>query len=316
MAQVNTVLGPIPPEGMGITATHEYVLFGLPGCEHDPEDLLNRAQTFEKVSADLKDFKSLGGSTLVDCSGIAAGRYVEFLQALSQSTGVQIVASTGFWDELATPGHFWYDRGRDEDYLARIFVNELTLGMVTRSMIRTSTKAGLIHVGNSPDQITRQEELNYRAAGRAAKRTGCAVTTCGGRTAMRQLELLMGEGASASRILVGHCDNPAAQDLERDKEIARRGAYVGYDHIGTETGPQGMPDQGRVELVKAMIEAGFVTRVILSCGAIGHAMGWPQTAQSYAHLLRSFVPKLRQAGVSDDAIQTMLVENPKRLLAF
>ena len=48
---------------------------------------------------------------------------------------------------------------------------------------------------------------------------------------------------------------------------------------------------------------------------MGYAIDVPQPKHSFAHLLKSFVPRLKKAGISNSAINTMLIENPRRILA-
>ncbi|MFQ5879998.1 MAG: phosphotriesterase [Dehalococcoidia bacterium] len=320
MAEVNTVLCPVSPDDLGVTSMHEHILFGLPGWELAPEEHFDRAAAFEKIRSDLEEYRSLGGRTIVDCSGIALGRDVEFYSLLSKATGVNIVAATGFSEEIAIPGHFhfFYDRSRGVQHLERIFRDELRRGMAAKGMTRAAARAGLITVGNSWDKITRVEEMTYRAAAQAAGETGAAVMTQGVGQALRQMEILTGEGLDPGRIIIGHCDDARAIDRERDEEIARRGAYVAYDHVGYEppSPDYALPDERRVELVVAMVAAGFVDRVILSSNAVGYPLGWEEPKHAFGHLLRSFVPMLRRAGIGEEAINIMLVENPKRLLPF
>ncbi|MFQ5879996.1 MAG: phosphotriesterase [Dehalococcoidia bacterium] len=331
MAKVNTVLGPIGPDELGTTSVHEHIMFGQPGWEHDPQELFDRPTVFEKINRDLLDLKDAGGQTLVDCSGITMGRDVEFYQALSRSSGVHIVACTGFWAERGIPGHFNIVRRsatgdvpdprftKSIDFFEELFVNEITQGMMLRGMRRSEAKAGVIKVGNSFEQMTPVEETTYRAAARAAKRMGVAVITHGASQARRQVEVLLSEGLDPGRIVISHSDDARSIDLERDKEIARRGAYVAYDHVGCEGwSPAGyhMPDERRIPLVTAMVEAGLAERLVLSCDTNGHALGWRQPPHTYGHLLRRFVPRLRQAGISEETVHTILVENPKRLLPF
>lgn len=322
MAQVNTVLGPIAPEDIGVAAMQEYILFGMYGWARAPEEYFRRPQAFEKIKGDLLEFKKAGGGTLVDGAGIALGRDLEFYRALSQSTGVPIVPCTGFWSQSGIPGHFvptehgarvsTYYFTKDADYFTKLFIGELTEGMAERAT-RSDVKAGIIKVANSPDRITPLEEVIYRGAARASRSTGCAVMTRGIRMVRRQLEILLDEEKlDPGRLIIGDCDDPSAIDLERDKDIARRGVCVAYDHVGS----QKALDDKRVELVAAMVGAGLADRLLLSCGSIGQALGWEQTSHSYAHLLSGFMPRLRQAGVSDGAVHTILVENPKRVLPF
>jgi len=310
MAHVNTLLGTIHPEEMGITAMHEHIMWGPPGWEYNPGVWFNISKAFEKCYNDLMDFKVLGGRTYVDCSGIGMGRDLDIYVKLASATGVHIVASTGFWADDGIAPHF---RTKDIDYFEELFIHELTQGMG-----HTSVKAGGIKVGNSLNEFTKLEETEYRAAARAAKRTGAAIITHGINFALKQLEVFKSEGLDLSRVVVSHCDERFALDLERDKQIARAGAYVGYDHIGIEAWSRmfyHIPDERRVELVLAMLKAGFQERILLSADANCHSLGWGDThLHNVGHVLRYFIPKLRQAGVSEEVINGMLVENPKRIL--
>jgi len=340
MAEVPTLSGSVSPDDLGIVSLHEHLLFGLPGWQYAPEVNFDRAAAFDQIRSSLEQFKELGGRTIVDVSGITLGRNVTFYSNLAQVTGVQIVVATGFDNErMSIPGHFrttcfqysvpgpyqwnreipggfYTSYGGTKEYFMFLFYNELTRGMVAPGMIRTKLKAGIVKAASSWDEITKVEGLSLRGAALAAKRAGVAIITDGVNQVRRQLEIMLEEGLEPERIVVGHCDDGRAIDLERDKEIARKGAYVGYDHIGWEDAsvPYSMPDERRVELVKAMVEAGFTEHIVLSCSAIGYALGEPQPKHSFGHLLESFVPRLKKAGVSQSAIDTILVENPKRIL--
>ena len=350
-AEIPTLSGLTSPDNLGIVALSEHLLYGLPGWWLAPEVNFNRAEAFERVLSALEEFRELGGGTIVDTSGITLGRDPIFYSRLAKMTGVKIVAATGFEEERLSipihfglygwnyyvsgpyeplqkgyynvvwkrdvPGNFYPQYGATKEYFLFLFYNELVRGMIAPGMIRTDIKAGLAKVGAGWDQITGVEELSIRGAALAAKRAGVAVLARGINQARRQMEILLEEGLEADRIVIGHCDDRRVIDLERDTEIARKGAYVAYDHIGWEdpSVPHGLPDEQRVQLVKAMVDGGFAERVILSCSTIGYALDVPQPKHSFAHLLKSFVPRLKKAGVSDKAIDTILRENPKRLLA-
>jgi phosphotriesterase-related protein len=325
-------------------------LFGVYGCQYAPEVDFNHAVAFEKICSSLEAFKESGGGTIVDTSGITLGRDVTFYSKLSQTAGVKIVAATGFDNEPTSilpsftfvgatyrppdpfgpkstrydagywhreiQGSFYSSHGGTKEYRMFLFYNELTMGMVAPGMIRTKMKAGLVKAGSSWDEITAEEEFALRAASLAAKRSGLCVSTNGINQARRQMEIMLEEGLEPNRIVIGHCDDGRTIDLQRDREMAEKGAYIAYDHIGWEDAsvPHSVPDERRVELVKFMVEAGFTEHIILSCSAIGYALGVAQPKHSFSHLLKSFVPRLQKAGVRDGAIDTILRENPKRIL--
>ncbi|MDO8637188.1 MAG: hypothetical protein Q7R34_13325 [Dehalococcoidia bacterium] len=320
MAQVNTVLGPIRPEEMGITAMHEHIGFGVPGWQYVPERWWEETDRFEKVTNDLLDFKMVGCVTFVDLSGIGMGRDPDFYACVSRSSGVHIVAATGFWEERGILGYF---RDKDIDYLEELFVHEITQGMN-----ETNIKAGIIKVGNSDSEMTAFEEKMYRAAARAAKRTGVAVTTHGPKMARKQMEVLLSEKLDISRIIIGHRDNANALDMELDKELCRQGVFIGYDTIGSEEYspmPYVMADGIRVDMVKKMVDLGFVNNLLLSMDTSSWGLGWGRNIgpsripngpalHGYSHMVRYFVPMLQKAGISEKDIHVMLVENPKRAL--
>jgi phosphotriesterase-related protein len=332
---VMTVKGERNPEELGWVALFEHILFAFPGWENDPWVNFDRAQVTEAAVASLKEFKDAGGKTIGDFNGTLLGRDPELLANISSLADVNIVATTGFSGQDFTPGHFLSPRAirrreildqqagityevlrLDADYLAKIFYEELTLGMVGPGMMRTGIKAGLVKTGANWDKVTEADEIAIRGAARAAKKAEVAVLTTGISQARRQWEILLEEGIEPDRIVIGRCDDGRAIDLERDKEFARKGTFVSYNHIGWEDAslPYCIPDERRAELVKTMINDGFAQNIILSCDAVCCAISIPQPKHSYSHLLKSFVPRLKKMRVKDSAIDTILRENPKRIL--
>lgn len=317
MAQVNTVLGPIHPKQLGVTSLHEHIVFSTPGWEYSPEarEAFDAPRVFERIYNDLLEFKAAGGRTLVDVSGIGIGRDIEFYVCLARFSGVQIVACTGFWAERKILPYF---AERDIDYHTSLYIKELTQGMAT-----TNVRAGVIKVGNSGDRFTKLEELTYRAAARASKKTGAAIVTHGTQFARKQVEILLDEKVDPTRVIISHLDAAYALDIERDKEIARKGFYIGYDHIGTlatwSKAAYAMPDEKRIEMVLEMIRAGFLKQLVLANDTNGWSAGIVHRGtqdHTYAHLLQNFVPALLKAGVTEEQINTMLVETPERVLPF
>lgn len=309
--------GPIGPERVGVCSLHEHLLWSSPGWEYSPEakTVYDAPRVSKKVAHDLLEFKAAGGATIVDCTGVGIGRDPERYAAWSRDTGVNVVAATGFWaKEKILP----YFAERDTDYMTELMVHELTVGMGT-----TSIRAGVIKVGNSKDQMWPLEERTYRAAARASLRTGAGIVTHGVNSAERQVAILLEEGVHPSRVIISHLDNAYALDFERDLRIAKQGFFVAYDHVGmqewTEQQPYAMPDARRVEIVTRMIAAGQLERVVIACDTNAWAIGLAHRGtptHAFAHLLTRFVPMLRNAGVTDGQLRTMLVETPRRFLPF
>ena len=77
---VNTVLGPVPADELGVVAVHEALLSVVPGAEHAYDITIDRAEIFEILAGKLTDFRDAGGQTIVDSTGMFHGRDVRLLR--------------------------------------------------------------------------------------------------------------------------------------------------------------------------------------------------------------------------------------------
>jgi phosphotriesterase-related protein len=316
MPSVNTVLGAIHPEEMGITAMHTQVLSACPGWVSESEWWRYVPRLFGKWDKDLADYKELGGGSVVASLGVGMKHDMEVYRLLSRATGIHIIASTGFWGErgASTPLPL-----RDIDSYTEFFFDELTQGIG-----KTKARAGVIEIRIPQHQMTAVDEITLRAAARVVKRTGCCLMIYGIFTARRQVDILMEEGTDPSRIVIGDCDDARGLELERDKEFCRKGFHVGYTHIGSEptwmVAPHVLSDFIRADLVKAMVEAGFIDQLIISAGPDSSVSTGGQWATPYSGVtvgtLLHFIPKLYRVFLTDDDIDKILIGNPKRLLPF
>lgn len=311
---VQTVLGPVSADDLGVIAPQETLLSVLPGAQFAFDIDLDRAAIFEELAVRLIAFKTAGGGTVVDSSGMFHGRDLALYEALSRSTGVHIVASTGMGPEELLGGYFltpqtnpptpWPAEKFDE-----LFQKELADGMVVPRVERRAP-AGLVTALVTRAGRTATDESLVRGAARAAAGTGTAMSLRFGADSIADLQVALDEGLTPDRVVVGDQDRRDAAPLE----VAELGAYVALDHVGTET-PDHLTDSERVALVADLIAAGHGTRILLSAGATGVAMGHPGNDVPFGQVLISFVPQLEAAGISRDDIQQMLVDNPRELLA-
>ncbi|MFC1893350.1 phosphotriesterase [Chloroflexota bacterium] len=315
MSHVNTVLGLIHPDEMGVTSPHEHIFWGPPGWEYDPEWWFHYPKVFQKCLADLVEFRELGGKTIVDCSGIGLGRDVELYRMFSKYSGVHVILSTGFWAEAGFKNYF---RDKDIDYFEELFVRELTQGIGN-----TGVKAGVIKVGTGFREFTELEVRQHRAAARAAKRTGCAIITHGIQFAMKELEVFQSEGLDLSRVIISHVDSVGDIDLERDKTMARMGAWPLHDHWAINDtwswGHYAMADEIRADLIKSSIDAGFGDKLLIGADANLFSLGWQRSSpyvgkSTIADLLRVAPGKLRRVGISEDLFWKIMTEHPKKVL--
>ncbi|MCC2031243.1 phosphotriesterase family protein [Microbacterium allomyrinae] len=313
MGVINTVLGPIPTEQLGITAVHEHINFGQNGWYLESDFWTPISETIARAEQQLADYRALGGRTYVDLTGIGNFRSVELYRVIARATGINFVACTGFWTGMGTRPFFW---DKPVEYLTDLFVKEITVGIDD-----TAAKAGVIKVGVSHGGLSDMDKKIYTAAGRAAVATGVPILTHLSTDAMTQLDILEAQGLSPERVVIGHADAGVDIDRKRDIAVAQRGAFVGIDNIGYETEktprvPWAQARKDRLRQLLDLLEAGYVKNVAVSADADVQPLGWKSPPHSVAELLTRFAPDLREEGVDESMIDQLLVGNPARLLTI
>jgi phosphotriesterase-related protein len=261
----------------------------------------------QEVRAAGKD----GVSCFVDGGHADMGRNMDNLRRIAKESGVYIVASGGFYLQSAYPPEI---ARMSEDQIADQLVNEA----------KTERYGAFGEIGSSA-KMTPDERKVLRAVARAHLRTGVPIFTHnpynglrtplgGGGTranALEQLDLFESLGVKPAHLVIGHLC--CLDDIELQKTIANRGAFVGIDRVGYETME---PDALRVKMVKALVDAGFTDRVLLASDFSMEKLLKTSGGPGLALTITQFVPMLRQASVSEEAIRTITVDNPRRFLAF
>ncbi|MFG2042908.1 hypothetical protein [Dactylosporangium sp. NPDC048998] len=317
-ATVNTVLGPVPAQRLGVVAVHEALLSVFPGAQYAFDVTIDRAEIFEALAGKLKDFRSHGGGTIVDSTGMFHGRDMRLYEALSRATGVHIVASTGQGPEEMLGGYFLTPQTNPPtpwpaEKFADLFAKEVVEGMVVPRVERRGA-AGLVATAATLAGMTATDESLFRGAARAALTTGVAVSIRYGNDAVHDLEVVLDEKLPADRVVVGGLDRKDAVAAGAPLEVATRGAYVALDHVGTEDDTH-VADAERAALVVELVAAGHGNRILLSSNVTGVAKGHPAKDLPYSYVLTTFVPLLKAQGLSESDVQRMLVDNPRDLLS-
>lgn len=315
---VNTVLGPVPAEDLGVVSVHEALLSVVPGAEYAFDVTLDRAEIFETLAAKLTDFRAHGGGTVVDSTGMFHGRDVRLYESLSRTTGVHIVASTGQGPQELLGGYFLTPQTNPPtpwpaEKFADLFTKEVTEGMVVPRVERRGS-AGLVATTATAEGMTATDESLFRGAAQAALATGVAVSIRFGSDALHDLDVVLDEKLPAGRIAVGGLDRKDAVAAQAPLEVARRGAYVVLDHVGVEDEVH-VTDAERAALVAGLVRDGFGDRILLSGSATGVAKGHEANDLPYSHVLTTFVPLLKDQGLDDEDTRRILVDNPRDLLS-
>jgi phosphotriesterase-related protein len=118
-----------------------------------------------------------------------------------------------------------------------------------------------------------------------------------------------------ARIVIGHADS--YPDLEHLLAIVGTGASVEFDFLGMSFTPQERLGEGRiVDLLRELLARGHGERILLSQDVCHNSQLRHYGGNGYTYLLDAFLPRLREAGVSDAEIDTITVANPRRLLTI
>ena len=314
---VNTVLGPVPADELGVVAVHEALLSVVPGAQYAPDITHRPSRGLRDLAAKLTDFREHGGATIVDSTGMFHGRDLTLYEALSRTTGVHIVASTGMGPEEMLGGYFLTPQTNPPtpwpaEKFADLFSKEVTEGMVVPRVERRAA-AGLVTTTAARDGMTATEESLFRGSARTARDTGVPVSIRYGADALHDLDIVLDEQLPAGRVLVGDLDRRDAVSNGVPLEVARRGAFVGIDHVGLNDDGY-LDDRERATLVVELIEAGHRDRILLSSKAIGVAKGQPDSevgVQPRAHRVRAAA---RVARRERRDVRRILTENPRDLL--
>jgi len=319
-SSVTTVTGTIAPDALGGTLMHEHLLVGYPGAEADTAHPGPSADDRFRICVDrIEELKALGFTSLLDPCPNDLGRDVELMAKVAQHTGFQIVCSTGLYKEAEGGVAYWHFRSRFEpnvDAMAELFVRELTEGIG-----ETGIRAGIIKVATGPDTMSDYERTIFEAAAKAALATGAPITTHTdlGTAGDLQQQVLTDAGVPAHRIIIGH--SCGTSDHAYHVGIARAGSYLGFDRFGLDLLH---PDDERVASLVRLVQAGAGDRVVVSHDSVWCWRGEPippamlaQMTETWnpTHFSRRIVPRLREAGLGDDAIDSLTVANPRRFFA-
>lgn len=311
MAHVQTVLGPVDPATLGVTLPHEHTQIALWYIQ-DRWDYWQLTRDADLIAAELGAFREAGGGAIVDLTLPGVGRDPAWLQAVARATGLHIVMGCGWYRTAYYPAELLVDR-RSVDSLADELVREIDDGVDD-----SGVRPGIIgEIGTDKPWVGALEERVHRAVARAARRTGLAITTHAvlSPVGLDQLALFEAEGADPTRVVIGHADS--YPHLEHYLAIAERGASIEFDFLGMSFTPRERVGETRIiELLCELLGRGHSERILLSQDVCHDSQLSHYGGSGFTYLARTFLPRLRAAGVSDAEIETMTVANPRRLLTI
>ena len=308
---VQTVTGPVPAGTLGFILPHEHTGLELWHIQNR-WDYWELIRDEDVIAPELERFRARGGTCLVDVTNHGLGRDAMRLRRLSERTGLPIVMGSGWYRQAYYPPEALVDR-RSVDELAEELIREFHEGVAD-----TGIRPGIIgEIGTDKPWMSAQEERVFRACARAAKATGMAVTThaAQSRVGLVQLDVLLEEGLDPARIVIGHVDSYPYLDYHL--ALLERGASIEFDFLGMDFSRLDTAMEPRGErLLCELVGRGHADRLLLSQDVCHTLQLAAFGGHGYTYLQETYLPRLRAAGVSDEAIQRMTVENPRRILSL
>lgn len=349
--KAQAVLGLIDGSQLGITLPHEHFSIDSRCYMIEPTDPEERKLAHQKITLEnlwyarshnfnnednllLDDeellireamyFKEAGGSTIVDLTCISNGRNPTRLVNVAKATGLNVIMGTCYYVARSYTPEIRIDSRTEED-IAEEFIRDITVGVGD-----TGIKAGIIGEIGISRPMREGERKVLRAAGVAQQETGAAINIHPGGCEDSPFECvkILGEvGADLSRVAFSHMGRtfPISARGARAK-LAGKGCYLEYDAFGfdivfpTQTAemcPYDRPNDAiRITIIKELIEDGFLDRVLVSQDVAWKVVLRAYGGGGYSHILKNIVPQMRAKGMTEEKINTILAENPRRILTF
>jgi phosphotriesterase-related protein len=308
MATVQGVLGPIDTAELGFTLMHEHVLVANWAMRQSFADWVDVPAQVEAASHEARLARERGVRTIVDLTPINLGRDVRAMREVAERSGLQIVAATGF---------YWHEepwmQGWEVERLVDFLIRDITHGIQG-----TGSRAGIIKAATDHPGVTPYNRKTLQVAARLHRATGVPISThtsAAHRTGLAQQDLFEEEGVDLSRVVIGHCGD--TEDLAYLEAILARGSTIGMDRFGLD---MILPGEKRVATIAELCRRGWGDRMVLSHDACCHIDWFPQEMVramaprwNFRHIPENVVPALRKAGVSEEDLRALTVDNPRRI---
>lgn len=302
MDELLTTLGPktLVDLGAGTLLPHEHIFVDLRTPDHPDQGRADEEEVVRLMAPELVRAREAGITLVVECTPVGVGRRVDLDLAVSKAANFPVVVPTGVYREPWIPD--WV-RAASESELREWMLSEMQEGIAN-----TGVRAAWIKLSAGDDGITDTERKVLRAAATAARETRAVIGshTIRGRVVLDQLATIEAAGYTADRFIWIHTQ--AEPDTALHEEVARRGAWIEYDAIGSDS----HSDDLFIDHIQRMVDRGFADRLLLS-----HDRGWFDPAKPgggeprpFTYINEIFLPKLFEAGASDELVDQLTRVNP------
>lgn len=350
--KVQTVLGVIENDQLGITLPHEHLLVDISLYFNEPKEARLKRLAYEPVAIEncswiqhnsyksldnlkildeeevieeLIPYKKEGGNSVVSLTNVGIARDPLGLVNISRATGLNVIMGSGYYISQAQDSD--YERKTKEE-IAEEIINDIEIGVGS-----TDVRAGIIGEIGCTWPLKNCERKVLEAAAIAQIKTGAAINVHqvndGPEDAIEIIQILDNAGADLNRVVIDHIDL-INLPLSYRLEIAKTGGFLEYDIFGYPTFAPSSPnafysgkgfrnrpcDRERIEQIVELIEAGYINQLLISQDICMKHLMLRYGGHGFAHILRNIIPEMIVRGITRDQINTILIDNPKRLLSF
>lgn len=314
---INGVLGPIHVDDLGQTLIHEHVAcvdWSLRMCFG--ERFFNYDEVKDMAVLRFKEAYEAGIRTIVDGTPINLGRDIKLIHDVAKESGVNIIASTGFYAHSQPNLEFRAERQ----------IKDLLVAECVEGINGTGICPGILKVAVDRPGISEYNRKILRAVGSAAAETGLPVFchTCPSiRNGDEALDILTQSGVPANRIILGHSGD--CKDPDYLESLLEKGAWLGMDRFDPSCEAFSPFDQ-RIAVIVELCRRGWTDRLFLSHDSstyLCYYNYWSKhkerikenSAGMFTRIHRLVIPELLCQGISESDIHAMLTANPKRFFS-
>lgn len=307
---IQTVISSIPSSELGYCQSHEHLFIANGESARLVPSL--RLDDLDKTSMELSIYKSLGGTSIVDAQPVGCGRMADYLYQASVRTGINIIASTGFHKLIFYPHDHWLHTIGDSD-LVDLLISEINSGMYSQCDTslpaqRIASKAGIIKTASDILGPLGKYQRLFAAAAEASTHTGVSILshTEMGKGALEQIRIFTDHHVSVDSIILCHLDR-VLNDIEYILAVAETGIYMEFDTIGRF---KYHSDEDEAKFIVKLIENGYEDRILIGLDTTRERMKSYGGSIGLDYILTSFIPLLKDYGITDEIIKKITISNP------
>ena len=316
---MNTILGTVPASKLGRTLPHEHILVGSLDMRmafgdrwYDRKKLVELAV---KEIAQVRD--EYGITTIIDGTTADTCRDLELIKEVALETGVNIPYCTGLYHSDIIS----YNKKIPEEF-AKYFISECLEGSSRPDGSTGESKPAFLKCAVGEIGMTDINRVCVTAMAIAQRETGLPLfchNVHRAKTADAQVEVFREYGADLNKVIIGHASD--CTDVDYLETFLKLGCHLSFDRIG----PHQDNNLAHATTVKALIDRGWINRITLShdhCVYLDfgkanfektYAAGPYGLRLDFTYISRCFLDRLREHGVTEEQIDTMMIANPAKL---